>query len=72
MLIAVEELHGAGPVADAIAELATWTILLSVVAHGLSAGPLARVYGRSLNAAEDIPELAEAPEPRIRRRSVAR
>ena len=72
MLIAVEELHGAGPVADAIAELATWTILLSVVAHGLSAGPLARVYGRSLNAAKEIPELAEAPEPRIRRRSVAR
>jgi NhaP-type Na+/H+ or K+/H+ antiporter len=72
MLIAVEALHGAGPVADAIAELATWTILLSVMAHGLSAGPLARAYGRRLNAAEDIPELAEAPEPRIRRRSVAR
>ena len=72
MLIAVEALHGAGPVADAIAELATWTILLSVVAHGLSAGPLARVYGGRLNAADDIPELAEAPEPRIRRRSVAR
>src|SRR4029450_4874491 len=71
-LIAVEALHGAGPVADAIAELATWTILLSVMAHGLSAGPLARAYGRRLNAAEDIPELAEAPEPRIRRRSVAR
>ena len=40
-LIAFEELHGAGPVADAIVEIATWTILLSVVAHGLSAGPLA-------------------------------
>jgi NhaP-type Na+/H+ or K+/H+ antiporter len=71
-LIAVEELHGAGPVADVIVELAAWTILLSVVAHGLSAGPLARVYGRHLSRAKDVPELAEAPEPRIRRRSVAR
>jgi sodium/hydrogen antiporter len=68
-LIAVEELHGAGAIA--IEEIATWTILLSVVAHGLSAGPLARVYGRRLHEAGDIPELAEAPEPRIRRRSVA-
>jgi sodium/hydrogen antiporter len=68
-LIAVEELHGAGAIA--IEEIATWTILLSVVAHGLSAGPLARVYGRRLHEAGDIPELAESPEPRIRRRSVA-
>ena len=30
-LIAVEDLHGAGPIADVIVELATWTILLSVV-----------------------------------------
>jgi sodium/hydrogen antiporter len=70
-LIAVEELHGADAIAGAIEEIATWTILLSVVAHGLSAEPLARVYGRRLHEAGDIPELAEAPEPRIRRRSVA-
>jgi NhaP-type Na+/H+ or K+/H+ antiporter len=70
-LIAVEELHGAGAGAGAIAEIATWTILLSVVAHGLSAEPLARIYGRRLREAGDIPELTEAPEPRIRRRSVA-
>jgi NhaP-type Na+/H+ or K+/H+ antiporter len=71
-LIAVEELHGAGPIAEAVVELATWTILLSVVAHGVSAGPLARTYGRRVSEAGDVPELAEAPEPRIRRRSVAR
>jgi sodium/hydrogen antiporter len=71
-LIAVEELHGAGPIPEAVVELATWTILLSVVAHGVSAGPLARIYGRRVSAAGDIPELAEAPEPRIRRRSVVR
>ena len=71
-LIAVEELHDAGLIAGSIMEFATWTILLSVVAHGLSAGPLARIYGRRLNEAGDIPELADVPEPRVRRRSVAR
>jgi sodium/hydrogen antiporter len=70
-LIAVEELHGAGAVVDGIFEIATWTILLSVVAHGLSAGPLASVYGHRLHGAGDLPELAEAPEPRIRRRTIA-
>ena len=70
-LIAFEDLHGAGPIADAIVEIATWTILLSVVAHGLSAGPFASAYGHRLHEAGDIPELAEAPEPRIRRRTVA-
>ncbi len=70
-LIAVEELHAAGPVAHDIAEFATWTILLSVVAHGLSAGPLARIYGQRLDGVTDIPELAESPEPRIRRRGAS-
>ena len=70
-LIAIEELHGVGPVAEDIAELATWTILLSAVAHGLSAGPLARIYGRRLNGEANIPELAPAPEPRIRRKKAS-
>jgi len=70
-LIAVEELHAAGPVAHDIAEFATWTILLSVVAHGLSAGPLARIYGQRLDGVTDIPEMAVSPEPRIRRRGAS-
>ena len=70
-LIAVEELHSAGSVAHDIAEFATWTILLSVVAHGLSAGPLARIYGQRLDGMADIPELAASPEPRIRRRGAS-
>ena len=70
-LVAVEELHGAGGVAAAVTELATWTILLSVVAHGLSAGPLARIYGRRVRADAGTPELAKAPEPRVRRRTLA-
>jgi NhaP-type Na+/H+ or K+/H+ antiporter len=36
-LIAIEELHGAGSIPVVITDLATWTILLSVLAHGLSA-----------------------------------
>ena len=69
-LVAVEALHEAGRITDTIAEIATWTILLSVVAHGLSAAPLARIYGRRVRAAGDIPELADAPEPRVRRRTL--
>ena len=45
--------------------VATWTILLSVVAHGLSAGPLAARYARRLAAAQvGSVELAELSEPR--------
>jgi sodium/hydrogen antiporter len=71
MLIAVEELHGTGAVVDGIVEIATWTILVSVVAHGLSARPLASAYGHRVREAGDIPELADAPEPRGRRRTIA-
>jgi NhaP-type Na+/H+ or K+/H+ antiporter len=70
-LIAFEELHGDHSLPHAITELATWTIFLSVLAHGLSARPLAQMYGRRVKAAGDIPELAGAPEPRVRRRSLA-
>jgi sodium/hydrogen antiporter len=70
-LIAFEDLHGSDQGAEVIVQIATWTILLSIVGHGLSAGPFAHAYGRRLNAAGDIPEFAEAPEPRIRRRSIA-
>jgi NhaP-type Na+/H+ or K+/H+ antiporter len=45
---------------DALVMVATWTILFSVVGHGLSAGPLSAWYARRLQAAqaEDVP-LAE-------------
>lgn len=70
-LIAVQDLHDAGPITDVMVEIGTWTILLSVVAHGLSVGPLARTYGGHVGGVGGIPELSEAPEPRIRRRSIA-
>lgn len=44
-LLALEEL---GPVADEAVALITLTVLLSVVAHGLTAAPLAARYGRGV------------------------
>jgi NhaP-type Na+/H+ or K+/H+ antiporter len=69
-LVAVETLHHAGAPFDALVEVATWTILLSVMAHGLTAGPLARAYGRRMQSVGDAPELSDAPEPRVRRRQL--
>jgi sodium/hydrogen antiporter len=66
-LVAVETLQHAGAPFDALVEVATWTVLLSVMAHGLTAGVLARAYGRRMQGVGDLPELSEAPEPRRRR-----
>ena len=63
-LIAVEELHGQGAVAPELFQVATWTILLSVFAHGLSARPLAAWYGSWMRTKEGAPELIAHPEPR--------
>ena len=58
-------------VANQLVEVATWTILLSVVAHGLTSGPLAAAYGRRFaDAPADTPELATVTPSRIRRRSL--
>jgi len=45
-LIAFETLEHEGLVSEPLLEIATWTVFLSVIAHGLTAGPLARWYGR--------------------------
>ncbi|HEX5579129.1 MAG TPA: sodium:proton antiporter, partial [Candidatus Limnocylindria bacterium] len=66
-LIAVEALHGEGAVAPELFEVATWTILLSVFAHGLSARPLAAWYGSWIRSKEGVPELVAHPEPRTTR-----
>jgi NhaP-type Na+/H+ or K+/H+ antiporter len=62
-LLAVIELEAAGKLDATLFAVATWTILLSVMAHGLSAVPLANWYARRL-AAADKPhgELDELPE----------
>ena len=70
-LLAVETLD-AGPGTGLLIEVATWTILLSVVLHGLTAGPLGAWYGRRIDAADPgIPEREKAPEPQMRKRAVA-
>jgi NhaP-type Na+/H+ or K+/H+ antiporter len=67
-LMAYEAFHEAGRGADLLADTATWTILLSVVLHGISAVPLANWYARRLETAEAAaPELVEVPELGIRR-----
>jgi NhaP-type Na+/H+ or K+/H+ antiporter len=46
----------------------TWTVLLSVILHGLTAGPLATRYGRrTAGMAPDAVELEDAVEPRSSR-----
>lgn len=69
-LIALKEFeHSASP--DRLVETATWTILLSVVLHGISASPLAAMYSASIAKAGDVPEKAPAGEPRIRLHDLA-
>jgi NhaP-type Na+/H+ or K+/H+ antiporter len=68
-LLAVDALDA--DVGSGLAEVTTWTILLSVFAHGLTSGPLASTYGRKLAAAPaDTPELATMTQPRVRTRSL--
>ena len=68
-LIALEELgeQAAGSAVTVIA----FTVMLSVLAHGLTAEPLARRYGRlrPAEAAADEPDVAQLPERRLIRRA---
>jgi sodium/hydrogen antiporter len=69
-LLALEEIER-GSDGPMLLETVTWTILLSVVLHGISASPLAARYGASIATAGDIPEKAPAGEPRIRLHDLA-
>jgi NhaP-type Na+/H+ or K+/H+ antiporter len=65
LVIAIEGLHAAGSETDVLTAAIGWTVLLSVVLHGLTAAPLARRYGQAIAAiARDIPEREPADEPR--------
>jgi NhaP-type Na+/H+ or K+/H+ antiporter len=69
-LITLESMQDAGITrgTGSILAAASWTILLSVVLHGISAQPLANWYARRLNRApQDIPERWDAPEVTLRR-----
>ena len=66
LLIEVEAVGGEVP--TDLVQAATWTILLSVVAHGLTAGALGRRYGAAIGRlGPGLPE-TEGPEPPGRRR----
>jgi NhaP-type Na+/H+ or K+/H+ antiporter len=63
-LTAVVSLEEAGVGAEVLAQTVTWTVLLSVVLHGLSAAPLAGRFGRDATEAGGIEEVAVAARPR--------
>jgi NhaP-type Na+/H+ or K+/H+ antiporter len=62
-LLALEDLgeKAAGPAVAAI----TATVLLSVIAHGVSAEPLARRYGAASAPAGEGQDSAARPEPEV-------
>jgi len=67
-LLAFDALTAASKEAGLLASVVTWTILLSVLAHGLSAQPLAAWYARRLKSAPAAaPELVEVQEIQVRR-----
>ena len=71
-LLALEELGS--PAADHAAAVITITVLLSVLAHGVSADPLARRFGPRLALTADGAEhasLPDVPERRLIRRAPA-
>ena len=69
-LLALEEIEHSGD-GSMLLETVTWTILASVVLHGISASPLAARYGASIARAGTIPETTPAAEPQIRLRDLA-
>ncbi|HTI34454.1 MAG TPA: cation:proton antiporter [Miltoncostaea sp.] len=72
LIVVIELEEAASGVAHTIAVTGTWTILLSVVLHGVTAGPLGRAYGRRATTfPATAPELGGGPEPRTRRRHMA-
>jgi NhaP-type Na+/H+ or K+/H+ antiporter len=62
-LIALDELHAE---ADRAVAVIGMTVLLSVVAHGLSAKPLAARYGAAVARSAPPPEEAPLPQPPVR------
>jgi NhaP-type Na+/H+ or K+/H+ antiporter len=70
LVIALESLRESGVDATPVTVTIVWTVLLSVVLHGLTAGPLAAIYGRWAGALPaGSPELADAAEPQVARPS---
>jgi NhaP-type Na+/H+ or K+/H+ antiporter len=68
LLILIEVADAGAEVPSDLVLAATWTIMLSVLAHGLTAGWLGRRYGAAIDRrGPGLPE-TEGPEPAPRRR----
>jgi len=65
LLMVMEQAELAEKSHEFLTEIVGWTVLLSIILHGLSAVPLANWYARRLETTSpDIPELQDMPEPR--------
>ncbi len=64
-LIAFETFHHEGLAASGLVEYTTWTVFLSIIAHGLTARPMARLYGKSVSgrSAEHLRTSSPHQEP---------
>jgi NhaP-type Na+/H+ or K+/H+ antiporter len=69
-LLALEEIERADG-GGMLLQTVTWTVLLSVVLHGISAAPLATRYGGYVAKLGGVPEKKVVSEPRIRLRDLA-
>ena len=72
-ILAIDALTASGGAVDVVARSVAWTVLLSVIAHGLTANPLAGRYGRWIQArqgatTDPLPELEKRSDlhPRTR------
>ncbi len=73
-ILAVDALVPVDGAWEVVSSTVTWTVLLSVILHGLTAGPLARRYGAWIDAHRDtgggpLPELEDRAEARPNARS---
>ena len=73
-ILAVDAMEETGVAVGPLASTIAWTVLLSVAAHGLTAGALAGRYGRWIaqraqTTVDPLPELEERTEPRPTTRS---
>jgi len=69
LLLGLESLEAAGVPTGPLPAAVAWTVFLSIVLHGLSAKPLAGLYGRfARQLPDDSPEWRGDEEPRARAR----
>ena len=69
LLVAFDDLGPTHAATETLLRVVTWTVLLSVFLHGLSAGPVGAWYGRRMAQRRLATwELGEADEPHLRHR----